>query len=195
MPSVAEPGWNERSIGAALYHQVFKHKATVVIPNCYYPGDECDILVVRKDLRLVEVEIKVSRSDLKADQHKDKWWNYVGSWGYGSERPPPVPRTHPRGIWKHYYCLPKSIWDDELLMSIAPASGILLMRHNDLGAVRIAVKRQARPRKEAKAIAADDVMDIARLCTTRMWASLEAQERMHHDHQDRLERPCKGCGN
>ena len=50
--------------------QAHQFDALVMVPNCYWTGDECDLLVVRNDLRLVDVEVKISRSDLKADAGK-----------------------------------------------------------------------------------------------------------------------------
>jgi len=73
VPAVAGPQWNERSIGAAIFNQAFTRKHVVLLPNTYHTGYETDILLVRADLRLVDIEIKISRADFRADQHKDKW--------------------------------------------------------------------------------------------------------------------------
>jgi hypothetical protein len=89
--------WSAREIGRAIYEIAFTGKHLVMVPNCYYPGSECDLLVVRPDLRLMEVEVKISRGDLKADAGKDKWFEIPSSW-HGEH--PKVPRTHPRKIWE-----------------------------------------------------------------------------------------------
>ncbi len=44
----------------------------VVIPNYYYQGFECDVLVVSKKLYTTEYEIKLTKSDFKADFNKQR---------------------------------------------------------------------------------------------------------------------------
>jgi hypothetical protein len=173
--------WNEKMIGRALSMQVFHNKNLIVIPNCTWPGSECDLLAVRPDLRLVDVEIKISRADLKADQYKDKWlhpWDYRA---HGWRGPAPGERARvewPAKIWKHYYALPRDIWRDDLVEDINPMSGILLMRARDDGTVSIGVERQAKPNKAAQPISPADVINLARLASVRMWdAYLELERR------------------
>jgi hypothetical protein len=166
--------WTEREIARTLALQIFHRKQLVVVPNCGWPGSECDIFVVRHDLRLVDVEIKISRSDLKADAVKEKWFEPY-KWLSGNYVPPEqrirVPRTHPHKIWKHYSALPDSIWKDDLAASISPHSGILLLReHQRMGCIA-RVHRQAKPNKEAQPVSAADVVDIARLVSVRLWES------------------------
>lgn len=163
--------WTAREITRSLYLQAFDAKHLIWVPNCYYPGSECDILVVRADLRLMEVEIKISRADLKIDADKDKW---IGrrptTWPRGEPRPPGEPLTHPRRIWKHYYALPRSIWTDELEKCIQPTSGVILIgESSDRPVSRI--HRQAKPSKNADKISLEDLCQIARLATVRMFAA------------------------
>lgn len=169
--------WTEQSIGAAVYNHVFKRKHLVLLPNTYHTGFETDLLVVRNDLRLMDIEIKISRSDLKADQHKDKWSKQMyHTWGH--PRPPALKVEWPAKIWKHYYLLPRDIWTDELLLHISPKSGILFIRsfrdwhgRDDDNTPLISIRRQAKPNRDAKAIPAEDLLDIARGCSARMWES------------------------
>jgi len=163
--------WTAREIGRAIFWNVFHGRHVVVVPDCQWTGAECDMLVVRNDLRLVDIEIKISRSDLKADAKKDKWFDRAVTWPLGSARPE-TPRTHPRHIWKHYYCMPSEIWDDKLLDDIQPASGILFIRSRDTYPI-VTIKRQAKPNREAKPIDMEDVCDIARLAQVRMWKAYE----------------------
>lgn len=181
MGSVAGKQWNERSIGAAIFNQAFTRKHVVLLPNTYYTGYEADLLLVRRDLRLVEIEIKTSRADFKADQHKDKWWRYGPHVATGELHPiykypltaaSKERREWPLRVWKHYYALPKEIWTPELAAEVSPKSGILLF-HEYGDPVRIAmhVHRQAKPRKEAKPIDASEAIEVARLCNARMWTA------------------------
>jgi hypothetical protein len=173
--------WSAREIARALHLHVFKARNVIVVPDCLWPGSECDLLVVRTDLRLIDVEIKISRQDLKADAHKDKWFDMPSHWTFGAARPK-TPRAYPARIWKHYYAMPRAIWTDELLQFIQPASGILMISDRDTYPV-MSMKRQARPNKEAKAISPEDVMDIARLSSNRMWAAYDEVDRHRRQQQ------------
>lgn len=58
--------WTEQLIGRVLARQVFQSKHLIIIPNCKWTGDEIDLLVVTPDLRIIDVEVKISRADLKS---------------------------------------------------------------------------------------------------------------------------------
>lgn len=165
--------WTAREIARSLAFQVFNHKHLIVVPNTYWPGSETDLLLVRVDLRLMDIEIKISRGDLRADAKKDKWFDMPVTW---RDQRPKTPRTHPRRIWKHYYCLPQTIWTDELEKDIQPTSGIILMRdHNDRPGCWL--RRQAKPAKDAERITAEELADIARMQSHRMWESYDEVDR------------------
>jgi hypothetical protein len=150
-------------------------RSVLVVPNCSWTGSECDLLVIEQRLRIIDVEIKISRADLRADAKKDKWW--VGRpWsrrGLPGER-----RQWPDKVWKHYYVLPAHIWADKLLDSINKASGVILVELDGRckGGLRITVKRKATPNKEAKPISAADAIDLARLASLRMWNALTKEK-------------------
>src|ERR1700675_625240 len=117
--------FTETDIAAYLARHVFLQKCLVVVPNCKWPGSECDLLVITANLRVIDVEIKISRSDLKADREKDKWFEYEK---YSGIWPPPRHRIdYPSRVWKHYYCLPAAIWKPELYACMNAASGLLLV--------------------------------------------------------------------
>ena len=171
--------WSENLIAATLARVVFQNKHLVIVPNCSWPGSECDLLVVTPNLRIIDVEIKISRADLKADAKKDKWyhaWNWRTDGRYDAALR--KPRQWPRRVWKHYYCMPREIWDAQLLDSLpSPASGVLLM-HEDKsnGDFRIKVERMAKPDRQADRICAEDAVDIARLASLRMWDVLQRRK-------------------
>lgn len=179
--------WTAREIARSLAFQVFNHKHLIVVPNTYWPGAETDLLLVRTDLRLMDVEIKISRGDLRADAKKDKWFDYVPArLGFGNNGDSPrVLRTHPRRIWKHYYCLPQSIWTDELEKDIQPTSGIIMMRdHNDRPGCWL--RRQAKPAKDPERITPEELADIARMQSHRMWESYDEVDRHRRGLEARL---------
>jgi hypothetical protein len=159
-----------------LMHQTFQRQALILVPECNWTGHECDLLVVHKSMRIIDVEIKISRADFKRDAAKDKWWHRLPVkecqergldwWTY---------REHddwPRKVWKHYFAMPREIWKPELVEFLpSPMSGVILI--DGRGPF---VERMAKPCKDAQPIAAKDAIDIARLANLRMWdAMVEAQ--------------------
>lgn len=169
--------WNEGKIGRILARDIFNNELCV-LPNCTWTGDEIDLFVLTKDLRVIDVEIKISRADLKKDKEKDKWWRK--QWGKYNpvtrlyERPPAAPKEYPAKVWKHYYAMPKSIWKDDLMEHIQPISGILLI--NDYA--RIEVLRKAKPNRKATVIETEQIVEVARLTSFRMWKAYESMDRM-----------------
>lgn len=197
--------WSEHAIARALVRQTFNRKYLVVVPNCNWTGHECDLLVVTENLRIIDIEIKISRADLKADAKKEKWWRreYIGHWPEVTEmrhhprldklvvqsvqrryRYKSTPKDWPSKVWKHYYALPKEIWRPELLSVLpSPRSGVLLLDGDGYrpagDAMRIDCVRRAAPNRDAPAISPVAAVDIARLASLRMWDAygrLEARE-------------------
>lgn len=168
--------WSERTIGRAVSRQLFANSSVVMVPNCSWTGYECDILVVEKNLRIIDIEVKISRADLKADLKKDKWWRRSGAM-YWHHEGPPAPdliRPWPKQVWKHYYAMPQSIWTPELVDYIPPNSGVLLLTERSdaysvSGPLVIKVERAAKPCRDADKLSPACVMDIARLANLRLW--------------------------
>jgi hypothetical protein len=192
----------ETSIARALAMQYFNRKYLVVVPNCSWPGSECDVLCVTENLRIIDVEIKISRSDLKADAKKCKWWE-SRILGYGEEvvkehagrlvsrhRPALYEKTArqwPQKVWKHYYAMPKEIWKPELADSMpSKASGILLLSEQAYDGKLIATcERRAMPCKDAEKLSPAAAVDIARLASLRMW---ESYSQLEAERSQRLDR-------
>lgn len=160
--------WTEHTIGRALCRQTFNRKALVLVPNCNWTGYECDVLIVESQLRIIDVEIKISRADLKADLKKDKWWHTLTYRAMG----PAAPRHWPHKVWKHYYAMPKAIWTPDLVDFLPANSGILLLGEpGKYEQVQLSVQcaRPAKPNRDAEKLAPAAVLDIARLANLRMW--------------------------
>ena len=182
--------WTERSITRAIALQTLARKCVVLVDNCSWTGHECDVLAVTNDLRIIDVEVKISRADLKVDAKKEKWWDRKFL-GYGPRqeehdangrlfavRQPSLydekKRAHPPKVWKHYYALPADIWKPELLEFLpSPASGVLLLSQQKGASMPVVVRveRRATPSRDAERIKPEHVMDIARLANLRMWES------------------------
>lgn len=182
--------WSEHIIARALARQTFERKHLVIVPNCTWTGYECDLLVVTGDLRIIDVEIKISRADLKADAKKDKWWRHL-TFGEAEQRGLDTRRWNPwehreqrqwpHKVWKHYYAMPREIWKPELADCLgSPASGVILLQesHHDPCMVIASVERRAKPNRDADKISPAAAIDIARLASLRMWDSYEKLERM-----------------
>ncbi len=176
--------WNANLIARALARQTFQSKHLVLVPECGWTGHECDLLVVTTNLRVIDVEIKISRADLRRDAGKDKWfhsWDFAldGPWTPKSEGKR-RPREWPCKVWKHYLAVPKEIWDDGLFEALpSPASGVLLLdRRGESGRwLVIQCQRRATPNRDAKKISPEDAVDIARLASLRMWDAFDALAR------------------
>ncbi|WP_026384689.1 hypothetical protein [Achromobacter xylosoxidans] len=195
--------WSETSIARALARQTFNRKYLVVVPNCNWTGHECDLLAVTENLRIIDVEIKISRADLKADAKKEKWWRRerIGSWPTLTEmrysawendlvlyskrksaRYKSTPKDWPSKVWKHYYALPKEIWHPDLLAALpSTQSGVLLLDREGyprpVGAdMRVECIRRATPNRDAAPISPAAAVDIARLASLRMWDAYERLE-------------------
>lgn len=180
--------WNEGMIARAIAQQTLAKKCVVLVDNCNWTGHECDVLGVTTDLRIIDVEVKISRADLKADAKKSKWWmrrwNYPfdGATGGYARSGPPAPALRqewPVKVWKHYYALPAEIWKPELLDCLpSKASGVLLLQrlgHPHPG-ITVTCERRATPNKDAYRLKPEQVMDIARLANLRMWDAYHAKQ-------------------
>ena len=156
---------------AALANQITAglfNRSMLVVPNCYWAGHEADLLVVTPCMRLVDVELKISRSDLKADINKDKWWKHQ-AW---SRRHQPRSRNDwPPKVWKHYYAMPAQIWEQKLLESLPAVSGVILVHDQKLPQrPQFEILRRAKPNKEAPVLAPSNICDLARLTSIRYWS-------------------------
>jgi hypothetical protein len=154
--------WSEDWIASAITTQVFQGKHLVVVPRCNWTGNECDLLAVTRDLRVIDIEIKISRADLKADAAKFKWVD---------RRTPGQPRAWPQKVWKHYYVMPAEVWRPELAASLpSPNSGVITLRLKGRK-LEAAIVRPAKPNTKADRISAEQVLDIARLVQLRYWST------------------------
>lgn len=159
-PAVA---WNESKIAALLARDTFGRD--LVCPNCTYLGFESDLLVVHRTLRLIDVEIKISRADLKADAAKEKWWRRPSmGWMTRGAMGPPQKLEWPPQVWKHYYALPAELWKPELAEFLPAMSGLLLIHRN-----RVEHKQRAKPNPFTEPVKLETAMTIARLVSVRYW--------------------------
>ncbi len=162
-----------------LVQHTFQRKGLLIVPETYWAGSECDLLLVTENLRIIDIEIKISRADFKRDQFKDKWYH---SWDYQIDGPW-LPRSNasqrnqrkrefPRKVWKHYFAMPATIWKPEMVSDLpSPVCGVILLHKKD-DRVWWEVERKAKPNKDAEKISAESAIDLARLASLRMWDAL-----------------------
>jgi len=62
---------NAHAIARAIALQTLARRCVVLVDNCNWTGHECDVLGVTTDLRIIDVEIKISRADFRADAAKE----------------------------------------------------------------------------------------------------------------------------
>jgi len=175
--------WSEQSIARAICMQIFKG-SLMMVPNCNWTGNECDLLVIDKTLRIIDLEIKISRADFKCDAKKDKWWSHydreidgnMKAWNDAGR--PRRAREWPQKVWKHYFVMPKEIWDDSLLEFLPSEScGVLLISEYQ-GEIHIHVKKMAKPNIKSDKIAPETCVDIGRLAAFRMWESFRRYDQL-----------------
>lgn len=175
--------WTESRIVAAIARQTLASKCVVLVDRCSWPRYECDVMAVTKDLRIIDVEVKISRADLKVDAAKDKWWRHVV---YGQ---PPIHRDWPPRVWKHYFAVPAEIWRPDLVDCLpSPASGVLLLSEGRNG-VQVSCFRRSKPCRDAYRLTPAEALDVARLANLRMWDAyerLDAERRTNARQKERV---------
>lgn len=114
---------------------------------------ECDLLTLNKSGYASEIEIKVSKSDLKADAHKS--------------------HLHRSNRIRHlYFAMPKEMECCEEFVPIQ--AGIVLVWHDadaygDKPRYRCQLVRRPITNKCARKFTPEEVLDLARLGTLRIW--------------------------
>lgn len=134
-----------------LIAQYFDPRRNIIVPNVWWGmgfKHECDLLVLTKTGFAYEVEIKISRSDLKADLKK---------------------RTghHSTKIRKLYFAIPERL--KPCIDLIPERAGILVVHEHGTmpGAVR--KFREAKSVETARRFTTEERIKLAELGTMRIW--------------------------
>lgn len=138
---------DERAAQRALARYFDPYQQTVV-PNCYFAGGEMDLLVVSRAGYLIEVEIKLSRADWKADAGKSKWTS--------AER---------RFVSRFYYAVPPELCPAAPPAWVPATAGILHLR--DFPRVHLKAERQ----KAAPKLTDQQMVQILSSPYHRWWRS------------------------
>lgn len=127
-----------------------------IVPNVSFGLliHECDLLVVRNSGYALEVEIKVSVSDLKRDVLKRH--------GHRSHK-----------IKELYFAVPAKLYDVAVEHAPSRAGIIVVSRRNSgfaVNALYATIDRPAVPNKDARPLTAREMQTVARLGAMRIWA-------------------------
>jgi len=131
----------------------FNPRQCLIVPNISWGMNihECDLLIVRKSGYGIEVEIKISRADLKKDGEK--------SHQHRDDR-----------IRELYFAIPEYLQDSISL--IPPHAGVIVVtRVYDYGDhVYCKTIRPAEVNKKSVKFSQEEMFNIARLGTMRIWS-------------------------
>lgn len=113
---------------------------------------EADLLALTASGYMVEVEVKVSLSDLKRDAAKRKWES----------------RAFRELVSRFYYAMPAALWAKPAAQeAVRPGAGAIVVEHTQHG-IRARVVREA-DRTGARALNERERFALARVGTFRAW--------------------------
>lgn len=135
--------------------KLFGIRENIIVPNISWGFDgihEIDLFVLRKSGLAIEIEIKRTISDLKADFKKKH--------NHESSR-----------ITKLYYAIPKELLEKSISLIPEDAGIIVCYRLNDdeRNIARASIHREAKIRKNSRKLTSEEQFKIARLGCMRIF--------------------------
>jgi hypothetical protein len=138
-----------------------------VVPNLSWGWGlnyEADLIAVSAARLAVEIEIKVSRSDLRADAQKDKWKPRMGG-----------PVALDSRISRFFYAVPMALVPDvEKLEGGFPGAGIIGVEADH----QSKIVRKAEVIKTARKVSDEEMMKLGHLVAMRYWDERETRARL-----------------
>jgi hypothetical protein len=134
----------------------FNYRQNIIVPNISWGLNlhECDLLVLRKSGYATEIEIKISKSDLKADLKKGH--NHTDKANRISEL---------------YFAIPDYMIDCVYL--IPEDAGILILKRNQyyhhFNFLEVKRLRKAKINKNRSKFCDNEILKLAHLGTMRIW--------------------------
>jgi hypothetical protein len=174
---------NTREIELAIA-RLFNYRQCLIVPNVSWGlsglGHECDVLVVRPSGYAIEIEIKISKSDLIKDLKK---WHCHKS-------------NLIRQLW---FAIPSQLSDS---IGLIPEHAGVLSASTNHGYVRFNTVRTARVNRDCRKLTNEEIAKISSLGCMRIWtlkSSLEKERKRimsPHYGKSTLEAShwCKVCG-
>lgn len=141
--------------------KLFGIRRHIIVPNLSWGfiSHECDLFLISKAGIAIEVEIKISKSDLLADFKKEH--NH---------------KDRKNRITKLYYAFPISLYEKCQDLIPADAGIIVCERYNDYygyEVVRAHIKRDAKKIKNARKLTTEEQLMVARLGCMRIMSLKE----------------------
>jgi len=151
-----------------IISRYFGQRQYSMVPNVSWGlgfRHEIDLLVVRKSGYAIEVEIKVSISDLRADLKK----------GHGHRS---------CKLKQLYFALPEYLMP-KALEYIPEGAGIIIVRwHERWKRWRAEIAKSAPTNKNARKLTDDEISKLGRLAIYRLWTLKEHNYRLQRDMKD-----------
>ena len=141
----------EVEIALASY---FDYRRNLIVPNISWGLGihECDLFILSQSGYATEVEIKISKSDLKADAKK--WHNHESNL-----------------IKKLYFAIPEKL--AEHIQYIPERAGVIVLkRYKDTKTtdyLLCSILRKPKPNKHARKLTDEERYKVARLGALRIW--------------------------
>jgi hypothetical protein len=138
--------------------ELFNFRLNIIVPNVYWGlglKHECDMIVVSPAGFATEIEIKISRSDFKADFKKNNEKYGSGDlkgWGHYSSK-----------IKKFYYAVPHDLNIEDLL---PPRTGLIKVYNFH----RAKIIYPAKVNHEARRLNKDEIDKLLHLGCMRIWS-------------------------
>lgn len=130
----------------------FGYRQNIIVPNISFGFNihECDLLILRKSGHVLEVEIKISRSDLKKDLKKEHchsdYFNRI------------------KELW---FAIPEYLQDSQDL--VPEQAGIIVVYLSEWGGFYCRTIRDPEVNTSAHKLDATEQLALARLGTMRIW--------------------------
>jgi hypothetical protein len=135
--------------------ELFGIRKNIIVPNISWGFDgihECDLFIIKQSMYAIEVEIKRSISDLKADFKKKH--GHVD----------PQNRIH-----ELYYAVPIELYDVAVTL-IPEDAGIIASTRMKSGILRSSIVKKPKRIKGARKLTTEEQYKVARLGTMRIWS-------------------------
>lgn len=147
----------------------FDPRKNIIVPNVSWGWGlsyEADLVVLYPSGWAVEIEIKCSKSDLKADAKKRKWSNWNPLRGKVFQR--------------FFYAMPEVLATPEIIADLPEGAGVLTVSENG-------IVRQLRPATKnpnALKVSDDRRLHLLHLGVMRVWGLKEAALQKHERFQE-----------